>query len=264
MTHPEQQYLDLMAAILERGDERLDRTGVGTRSMFGATLRFDLSDGTAPILTTKRVYWKTAVKEMLWFLTGGTNIRALLENNVRIWTDWPWRPIARPRARPFPRPTSRPVSLPTPTSPRAGANSAPSMASSGAAGMGPDGQEIDQVAQVIEMLRTNPTSRRILFHAWKRPRNPRHGLAAVPHGLPVPCQQGPPQLRPLPALLRSPARRAVQLRGRQRAPPHAGPAGRPYPGELVWFAGDVHLYLNHLEAAQTQLARTRARCRASS
>lgn len=66
--HPEGQYLDLMRHILENGDERVDRTGVGTRSVFGATARFDLSDGTAPIITTKRVYWKTSIKEMLWFL----------------------------------------------------------------------------------------------------------------------------------------------------------------------------------------------------
>ncbi len=89
MRHPEYQYLDLLEHVLTKGDERIDRTKVGTRSIFGAMLRFDLSDGNAPILTTKRVYWKTAVKEMLWFLTGGTNIRPLLKENVRIWTDWP-------------------------------------------------------------------------------------------------------------------------------------------------------------------------------
>lgn len=87
--HPEQQYLDLVDEVLSRGDERIDRTGVGTRSIFGAMARFDLSDGTAPILTTKRVYWKIAVKEMLWFLTGQTNIQPLVRENVRIWTDWP-------------------------------------------------------------------------------------------------------------------------------------------------------------------------------
>jgi len=89
MRHPEYQYLDLMEHVLERGDERVDRTGVGTRSLFGSMLRFNLSQGTVPILTTKRVYWKTAVKEMLWFLTGGTNIQPLLRENVRIWSDWP-------------------------------------------------------------------------------------------------------------------------------------------------------------------------------
>src|SRR5690606_31620944 len=87
--HPEYQYLDLIQYVLEKGDRRIDRTGVGTLSVFGAMLRFDLSDGTFPVYTTKRVYWKTAVKEMLWFLTGQTNIQSLLRENVRIWTDWP-------------------------------------------------------------------------------------------------------------------------------------------------------------------------------
>ena len=86
--HPEYQYLDLLQEVLTHGDERMDRTGVGTRAVFGRQMRFDLSNS-FPILTTKRVYWKTAFKEMLWMLSGGTNIRELLEQNVRIWTDWP-------------------------------------------------------------------------------------------------------------------------------------------------------------------------------
>ncbi|MFZ1223663.1 MAG: thymidylate synthase, partial [Dokdonella sp.] len=89
MRHPEYQYLDLMSRILDTGDRRIDRTGVGTLSVFGAMARFDLSNGQVPILTTKRVYWKLAVKEMLWFLSGGTNIQPLLREKVRIWTDWP-------------------------------------------------------------------------------------------------------------------------------------------------------------------------------
>ena len=76
MRLPEHQYLDLLSHILQNGDRRVDRTGVGTLSVFGAMCRFDLSEGRVPILTTKRVYWKTAVKEMLWFLTGGTNLSA--------------------------------------------------------------------------------------------------------------------------------------------------------------------------------------------
>ena len=87
--HPESQYLDLMRHIWEHGDERMDRTGVGTRSIFGTMLRFDLGGDRVPLLTTKRVYWKAAAKEMLWFLTGDTNIRPLLEQGVTIWSDWP-------------------------------------------------------------------------------------------------------------------------------------------------------------------------------
>ena len=87
--HWEWQYLDLMRRIWEQGDERIDRTGIGTRSIFGAELRFDLADGQMPLLTTKRVYWKTATREFLWFLTGDTNIRPLCAQGVQIWTDWP-------------------------------------------------------------------------------------------------------------------------------------------------------------------------------
>ena len=87
--HYEQQYLDLMRRIWSDGDEREDRTGVGTRSIFGATLRFDLSANAMPLITTKRVYWKTATREMLWFLTGETNIRPLVRQGVKIWNEWP-------------------------------------------------------------------------------------------------------------------------------------------------------------------------------
>ena len=87
--HYEWQYLDLMARVWEHGDQRMDRTGVGTRSIFGAQLRFDLSDDKVPLLTTKRVFWKAAAREMLWFLTGNTNIRPLLQDGVTIWSDGP-------------------------------------------------------------------------------------------------------------------------------------------------------------------------------
>lgn len=88
MTHPEQQYLELLRELTENGDERVDRTGVGTKAIFGYEMRFNLGDG-FPLFTTKKVFWKTAFKEMLWMLSGGSNIRELLQQNVRIWTDWP-------------------------------------------------------------------------------------------------------------------------------------------------------------------------------
>ena len=81
--------MDLMRHIWLHGDERIDRTGVGTRSILGATLRFSLAGDAVPLLTTKRVYWKVAAREMLWFLTGDTNIRELVRQGVHIWTDWP-------------------------------------------------------------------------------------------------------------------------------------------------------------------------------
>jgi thymidylate synthase len=93
--HYEQQYLDLMDRIWREGDERMDRTGVGTRSLFGETMRFSLKDDAIPLLTTKRVYWKTALREMLWFLSGDTNIRPLLEQGVKIWSEWPHQKYRR-------------------------------------------------------------------------------------------------------------------------------------------------------------------------
>src|SRR5690606_35085889 len=87
--HWEWQYLDLMRRIWNEGDERVDRTGVGTRAIFGAQLRFSLTDNRVPLLSTKRVFWKAAAREMLWFLTGETNIRPLLRQGVTIWSDWP-------------------------------------------------------------------------------------------------------------------------------------------------------------------------------
>jgi thymidylate synthase len=87
--HYEEQYLSLMRRIWTEGTVQRDRTGVGTKALFGAMMRFSLADDAVPLLTTKRVFWKTAAREMLWFLTGETNIRPLLQQNVRIWTDWP-------------------------------------------------------------------------------------------------------------------------------------------------------------------------------
>ena len=98
--HWEWQYLDLMRRIWTEGDERIDRTGIGTRALFGTTLRCDLSDDRVPLLTTKRVFWKAAAREMLWFLTGSTSIRPLLEQGVTIWSDWPLAKVSRRRSAP--------------------------------------------------------------------------------------------------------------------------------------------------------------------
>ena len=90
-----------MRRVWETGSERRDRTGVGTRALFGATLRFDLSDGSVPLLTTKRVFWKSAVKELIWFLNGETSIRPLVAQGVHIWTDWPLDAYRRATGEPI-------------------------------------------------------------------------------------------------------------------------------------------------------------------
>ncbi|MBB3471745.1 thymidylate synthase [Sphingomonas sp. BK345] len=256
MPHPEQPYLDLMAQVLERGDERLDRTGVGTRSLFGAMLRFDLADGAAPILTTKRVYWKTAVKEMLWFLTGGTNIQPLLRDNVRIWTDWPLEAYRRATGEPIAQDEfERRIVADDDFAARWG-ELGPVYGKQWRRWLGADGREYDQIAELVRSLRENPTSRRMLFHAWNVPEL---GAMALP-----PCHMvyqyhvaSGGRLncllyqRSVDLLLGAPfnfvGAAALQLMLAQQAD--------LTPGELVWVGGDVHLYLNHLEQAEEQLRR---------
>lgn len=250
------QYREILRRILGTGDRRADRTGVGTLSVFGVTARFDLSDGHVPLLTTKRVAWKTAVKEMLWFLTGGTNIRELLQQNVRIWTDWP---LARYR-----RETGEDVSqeqfeariLADEGFALLWGELGPVYGKQWRRWVGADGQEHDQIATVVEQLRTSPASRRILFHAWNVPDLP---AMALP-----PCHMvyqyhvtSDGRLNSLlfqrscDAMLGLPfnwvGASALQLMLAQQA--------GLTPGELVWMGGDVHLYLNHLEQARLQLSR---------
>ena len=166
MRHPEYQYLDLLEHVLEKGDERVDRTGVGTRSIFGSMLRFDLSEGSVPILTTKRVYWKTAVKEMLWFLTGGTNIQPLLRENVRIWSDWPLASYRKETGEDISQEKFEPRVLDDDDFAARWGELGPVYGKQWRRWVGADGREHDQIAGLINTLRENPASRRMLFHGW--------------------------------------------------------------------------------------------------
>ena len=256
MRHPEHQYLDLVSNVLERGDERVDRTGVGTRSLFGAMIRFDLSDGTVPILTTKRVYWKTAVKEMLWFLTGGTNIQPLLRENVRIWTDWPLAAYRRESGEEITQEKFEERVLEDDAFAGRWGELGPVYGKQWRRWLGPDGREIDQITELIRLLRENPASRRMIFHGWNVAEL---GDMALP-----PCHmvyqyhvtsdgrlncllfQRSVDLV-LGAAFNFVGATALQLMLAQQAGLH--------PGELVWVGGDVHLYLNHLDQAREQLKR---------
>lgn len=254
--HPEYQYLDLLAEVLERGDERLDRTGVGTRSLFGAMVRFDLSDGYVPILTTKRVYWRTAVKEMLWFLTGGTNIQPLLRENVRIWSDWPLDRYRRETGEAVSQDEFEQRIVEDDAFAARWGELGPVYGKQWRRWLGADGSEHDQISTLIETLRTNPASRRMLFHGWNVPEL---GKMALP-----PCHMvyqyhvtSDGRLncllfqRSVDLLLGAPfnyvGASALQLMLAQQA--------NLRPGELIWVGGDVHLYLNHLEQARQQLTR---------
>ncbi len=262
--HPEDQYLDLMRRIREAGDERLDRTGVGTRSVFGATMRFDLSDGRMPLLTTKRVYWKTATREFLWFLTGQTNIRPLCAQGVEIWTDWPLDRYRRAAGSAISRADfSRRIVEDAAFAAEWGdlgpvyGKQWVDWATYEPAGDGlfKPGSGINQVAQVVESLRTNPGSRRHIVEGWN--------------------------VAELDAMALPPCHKTYQFHvsdGRlngllyQRSCDVA--LGLPFnlwsaalfvrmlaqqcdlePGELVWMGGDVHLYLNHAALVEEQLSR---------
>jgi thymidylate synthase len=223
---PDQPYLDLLADILANGVRREDRTGVGTLGVFGRQMRFDLSES-FPLLTTKKLHKRSIVVELLWFLRGETNVRWLQERGVSIWDEW---------------------------ADEAG-ELGPVYGRQWRSWAAPDGRVIDQIAGVVEQIRTNPTSRRHIVTAW----NPADvdDMALPPcHCLfqffvadgKLSCQLyqrsadvflGVPFNIASYALLTAMMAQVTGLK----------------PGEFVHTLGDAHLYLNHLDQARLQLAR---------
>jgi thymidylate synthase len=256
MRHGEQQYLDLMGHLLTSGDERMDRTGVGTRSLFGASLRFNLADGTVPILTTKRVFWKLPIREMLWFLTGNTNIQPLLRQKVDIWTDWPLAKYQEQTGEAISQEAFEARIVQDDDFAARWGELGPVYGKQWRRWQGPDGIEHDQIGSVLNQLKTNPSSRRMLFHGW----NPAElGAMALP-----PCHMvyqyhvsSDGRLNSLlyqrscDFLLGAPFNFVGACALQMMLAQQAGLAL----GEFVWFGGDVHLYLNHLEQARTQITR---------
>jgi thymidylate synthase len=224
--HPERQYLDLLADILANGVKREDRTGVGTLGVFGRQMRFDLAQG-FPLLTTKKLHRKSIILELLWFLRGDTNVRWLQERGVSIWDEWA----------------------------DAEGELGPVYGRQWRSWAAPDGRVIDQIAKVLEQLRTNPASRRHIVSAWN-PADvddmalpPCHCLFQffVAEGR-LSCQLyqrsadvflGVPFNIASYALLTHMMAQAADLK----------------PGEFVHTLGDAHLYLNHLDQARLQLTR---------
>jgi thymidylate synthase len=265
--HWEWQYLALMRRIWEHGDERIDRTGVGTRSLFGAELRFDLADGRMPLLTTKRVYWKTAAREMLWFLTGDTNIRALCAQGVQIWTDWPLDKYRRETGEAIAREDFSARIVADPDFAARWGDLGPvygkqwvdwSTYEPAGEGLFRQGEGINQIAQVVDSLRSNPGSRRHIVEGWNVAEL---GAMALP-----PCHktyQFHVANGKLSGLL---YQRSCDL--------GLGFAFNIFslalltrmlaqqcdlePSEVVWMGGDVHLYLNHAALVEEQLLRAPA------
>lgn len=221
------QYLDLLNKIMTEGVVKGDRTGTGTKSIFGYQMRFNLSEG-FPLLTTKKVHLKSIIHELLWFLAGDTNIKYLNDNKVTIWDEWAdengdlghvygyqWR------------------SWPT-----------------------PDGSHIDQISQLVAQIKNNPNSRRLIVSAWN--------VADIDNMALPPChalfqfyvadgrlscqlyQRSADVFLGVPFNIASYALLTMmiaQVTGLQ-------------PGEFVHTLGDTHIYLNHFEQVQTQLERT--------
>ena len=220
------QYLDLMRKVLDDGLRKDDRTGTGTLSIFGHQMRFDLEDG-FPLVTTKRLHLKSIIHELLWFLKGDTNIAYLKENGVRIWDEWADEngdlgPVYGQQWRSWP---------------------------------GPDGP-IDQIANLVRQIRTTPHSRRLVVTAW----NPAEieAMALPPcHCLfqfyvldgRLSCQL---YQRSADIFLGVPFNVASYALLTQMVAQVTGYR----PGEFIHTLGDAHLYLNHIEPAETQLART--------
>lgn len=269
--HWEWQYLDLMRRIWDHGDERVDRTGIGTRSIFGAEIRFDLSAGAMPLLTTKRVYWKTASRELLWFLTGNTNIRPLCAQGVEIWTDWPLDRYRRETGEAISREAfSRRIVEDEAFAARWGDlgpvygkqwvdwptyEPASDLRGEGLFRQGPG---INQVADVVESLRTNPGSRRHIIEGWN--------VAELPQMALPPCHKT--------YQFHVAGNRLSGLLYQRSCDLGLGFAFNMWslalltrmlaqqcdlePGDAVWMGGDVHLYLNHAPLVEEQLSRTPA------
>lgn len=220
------QYLDLMRHALEHGARKDDRTGTGTLSLFGHQMRFNLADG-FPLVTTKKVHLKSVIHELLWFLSGNTNIRYLQENGVTIWNEWADKD----------------------------GNLGPVYGAEWRAWPTPDGGHIDQISGVVEAIKRNPDSRRLIVSAWnpadvdKQALPPCHTLFQfyVVNGR-LSCQlyqRSADIFLGVPFNIASYALLTLMM---------AQVTGLK-PGEFVHTLGDAHLYLNHIEQAQLQLSR---------
>ena len=266
MSHYEDQYLDLMRRIWNEGAVQEDRTGVGTRSLFGATMRFSLADNAIPLLTTKRIFWKTAAREMLWFLTGDTNIRNLLKQKVRIWTDWPLERYRRETGdqisqEDFEQRIVDDINFAEQwgdLGPVYGAQwvNWPKYEDAGPGLYRRAEKGINQIELLVQSLKNNPGSRRHIFEGWNVAELERMALPPCHKTYQFHVADGV-----LSGLLfqRScdlglgfgfnvfAASMLIRMLAQQ--------CGYE-PGELIWQGGDVHLYLNHAQLVEEQLSRT--------
>ncbi|MEW4455038.1 thymidylate synthase [Bremerella sp. JC817] len=220
------QYLDLMQRILDDGVEKHDRTGTGTLSIFGHQMRFDLAEG-FPAVTTKKLHLRSIIHELLWFLQGDTNIKYLRDNKVSIWDEWADEE----------------------------GNLGPVYGKQWRSWQTPSGETIDQITQLVEQIKTNPDSRRLIVSAWN--------VADVPNMALPPChllfqfyvaegklscqlyQRSADVFLGVPFNIASYALMTMMI----------AQVCDLQPGDFVHTFGDAHLYLNHLEQTKLQLSR---------
>jgi thymidylate synthase len=233
------QYLGLLKQILETGTTRGDRTGTGTKSIFGAQLRFNLAEG-FPLVTTRKVFFKGVIHELLWFLAGDTNIKYLTDHNVHIWDAWADEkgdlgPVYGAQWRTW---------------------------------QAPDGRRIDQISQVVAQIRTNPNSRRHIVTAWNPAVLPNEAISPQDN-----VRQGRAALASCHALFQfyvADGRLSCLLYQRSTD----CPVGQVFniaqyallthlvahqcdldPGDFIWTGGDCHIYLNQVDGVMEQLKR---------
>ena len=220
------QYHDLMRHILDNGVKKTDRTGTGTKSIFGYQMRFNLEEG-FPLVTTKKVHIKSIIHELLWFLKGETNIQYLKENNVSIWDEWADE----------------------------NGNLGPVYGKQWRSWGTPDGKEIDQISEVIKQIKTSPDSRRILVSAWNV--GELNEMALLPcHALfqfyvvdgKLSCQL---YQRSADVFLGVPFNIASYALLTMMVAQVCGLTAH----EFIWTGGDTHIYSNHFEQVNTQLSR---------
>lgn len=233
------QYLDLLTHILENGTGKGDRTGTGTRSVFGYQMRFDLQDG-FPLVTTKKLHIRSIVHELLWFLTGDTNIKYLKDNGVRIWDEWATE----------------------------SGELGPLYGKQWVAWQKPNGETINQIAEVIETLKNNPNSRRMIVTAWNPADLPDESISPQQN-----VENGQMALATCHAFFQfyvANGKLSCQLYQRSADTFLGVPFNiASYAllvhmiaqqtglevGDFVWTGGDVHLYNNTIEQAKEQLSR---------
>ena len=266
--HYEWQYLELMRRIWHEGDERVDRTGVGTRAIFGAQLRFDLSDGRVPLLTTKRVYWKAAAREMLWFLTGETNIRPLLQQGVTIWSDWPLARYREAAGEDIAQEVFERRIVEDEAFAREWGDLGPVYGKQWVdwptyeptgEGQFRAGRGINQVAQLVESLKRNPGGRRHIIEGWNVAELDRMALPPCHKTYQFHVSGGQGQERLSCILYQRSCDVALglpfNLFGAALLTRMIADQTGYEAGDLVWMGGDTHLYLNHGDLVEAQLRR---------